>query len=60
MQINTSSQKLINEAALKQLEEALLMSEQRFHATFEQTVVGIAHIALDGGWLRVNKSFVIF
>ena len=57
MQINTSSQKLINEAALKQLEEALLMSEQRFHATFEQTVVGIAHIALDGGWLRVNKKF---
>ena len=30
------------------------MSEAEFRATFEQAAVGIAHVALDGGWLRVN------
>ncbi len=31
-------------------------SEQRFHATFEQAAVGLAHVASDGSWLRVNDK----
>jgi PAS domain S-box-containing protein len=36
--------------------EALRESEDRFRATFEQAAVGIAHVAPDGQWLRVNQS----
>jgi PAS domain S-box-containing protein len=32
----------------------LAESERAFRATFEQAAVGIAHVALDGSWLRVN------
>ncbi|MDX5372164.1 MAG: PAS domain S-box protein [Pseudomonadaceae bacterium] len=32
-----------------------LQSELRFRATFEQAAVGIAHLAPDGHWLRVNQ-----
>jgi PAS domain S-box-containing protein len=35
-------------------EETLRISEERFRATFEIAAVGIAHVALDGRWLRVN------
>ncbi len=35
-------------------ENALGESEARFRATFEQAAVGIAHVGLDGQWLRVN------
>lgn len=35
---------------------ALQESETRFRATFEQAAVGIAHVALDGRWLRVNRK----
>jgi len=31
-------------------------SEARFSATFEQAAVGIAHIGIDGAWLRVNRK----
>ncbi len=37
-------------------EEALQESEERFRATFEQAAVGIAHVALDGRWLRFNQK----
>jgi PAS domain S-box-containing protein len=37
-------------------EEALAHSEQLFRATFEQAAVGIAQVALDGHWLRVNEK----
>src|SRR5947209_13372116 len=37
------------------MEEALLASEQRFRATFEQAAVGIAHVAPDGRFLAVNQ-----
>jgi PAS domain-containing protein len=37
--------------ALAELRE----SEERFRATFEQAAVGMAHVALDGVWLRVNQ-----
>jgi len=30
--------------------------ERRFEATFEQAAVGVAHVALDGHWLRVNRK----
>jgi PAS domain S-box-containing protein len=36
--------------------EALEESEERFRATFEQAAVGIAHVAPDGRWLRVNDK----
>ncbi len=35
--------------------EALIASEARFSATFDQAAVGIAHVALDGTWLNVNQ-----
>lgn len=35
---------------------SLLESERRFSATFEQAAVGIAHVATDGRWLRVNRK----
>lgn len=31
--------------------------DQQFRATFEQAPVGIAHVGLDGGWLRVNRRY---
>ena len=31
-------------------------SEERFRATFEQAAVGIAHVGVDGHWLRVNQK----
>jgi PAS domain S-box-containing protein len=37
-------------------ERALRESEERFRATFEQAAVGIAHVAPDGRWLRVNQK----
>ena len=37
-------------------ERALRESEERFRATFDQAAVGVAHIGLDGSWLRVNQK----
>src|SRR6516165_2548476 len=42
--------------ALKQAEEAARESEGRFRATFEQAAVGMALVAPDGRWLRVNRK----
>jgi PAS domain S-box-containing protein len=39
----------------KRMEAALRQSEERFRTTFEQAAVGIAHVGLDGQWLRVNQ-----
>ena len=36
-------------------ETALGESEERFRATFELAAVGIAHVGLDGRWIRVNR-----
>jgi PAS domain S-box-containing protein len=38
-----------------QQEIAQRESEERFRATFEQAAVGLAHVALDGVYLRVNQ-----
>jgi PAS domain S-box-containing protein len=35
---------------------AIAESEARFRATFENATVGIAHVAPDGRWLRVNEA----
>lgn len=32
-------------------------SEERFRATFEQAAAGIAHVAIDGHWLRMNQRY---
>jgi len=40
--------------ALRERERA---GEERFRATFEQAAVGLAHVAPDGKWLRVNRRF---
>ncbi|MBS0346005.1 MAG: EAL domain-containing protein [Proteobacteria bacterium] len=34
----------------------LQVLEERFRATFEQAAVGIAHVATNGQWLRVNQK----
>ena len=31
-------------------------AEQKFHATFEQAAVGLAHVGLDGHWMDVNQK----
>jgi PAS domain S-box-containing protein len=41
---------------LRQQAIHLRESEERFRATFEQAAVGIAHVAPDGRWLRVNRK----
>jgi PAS domain S-box-containing protein len=46
--------------ALKQAEEAARESEGRFRATFEQAAVGMALVAPDGRWLRVNRKLCDF
>jgi PAS domain S-box-containing protein len=39
----------------KEAEAALRSSAELFRATFEQAAVGIAHVGVDGRWLRVNQ-----
>jgi diguanylate cyclase (GGDEF)-like protein/PAS domain S-box-containing protein len=38
-------------------ERQFVDSERRFRETFEQAAVGIAHVAVDGTWLKVNHRF---
>ncbi|MBH8560838.1 PAS domain S-box protein [Nostoc sp. CENA67] len=40
----------------RQSEQALKASEEKFRATFEQAAVGIAHLTVDGRYLRVNQK----
>lgn len=40
----------------ERLHRARAHGEARFEATFEQAAVGIALVALDGSWLRVNRK----
>ena len=44
-------------AERKRAENELRESEERFRATFEQAAVGIAHVAPDGRFLRINQRF---
>jgi PAS domain-containing protein len=43
-------------ALTERLEDELRASEQRFRITFEQAAVGLAHVALDGRCLLVNRK----
>lgn len=40
---------------LQRTAEQLRESEERFRSTFEQATIGIAHVSLDGRWLRLNR-----
>ena len=40
----------------RELETSLRQSEERFRVTFEQAAVGLAHVAPNGQWLRVNQK----
>lgn len=40
----------------KRIDEKLRRSEERFRSTFEQAAVGLAHVSLEGDWLRVNEK----
>jgi PAS domain S-box-containing protein len=39
-----------------QIEQARRDSEERYRATFDNAPVGIAHVGLDGRWLRFNNA----
>ena len=39
-----------------EVEKGLEASEERFRATFEQVAVGMAHVEVDGSWLRANHK----
>jgi PAS domain S-box-containing protein len=40
----------------KQAETALQIGEELFRSTFENTSIGLAHVSLDGTWMRVNQK----
>ncbi len=40
---------------IRRTQEALTESEEQFRLTFEHANVGVAHVALDGGFVRVNE-----
>ena len=44
-------------AELKEANQVISESEERFRATFEQAAVGIALVAPDGRFLRLNQKF---
>jgi two-component system cell cycle sensor histidine kinase/response regulator CckA len=52
---NSHLRKIITER--QQAETALRETVDQFRATFEQAAVGIAHVGLDGQWLRFNRKF---
>ena len=43
--------------ALKKRTNELSESEWRFHCTFDLAAVGIAHVSLEGKFLRVNRKW---
>jgi two-component system cell cycle sensor histidine kinase/response regulator CckA len=57
LQLEHANQTLQDDIARRKLvEEQLRESEERLRATFEQAAVGIAHVAPDGRFLRVNDK----
>jgi PAS domain S-box-containing protein len=46
---------LRTDAAMRTIETRRSEAEMRFRRTFENATVGIAHVAPDGRWLRVNE-----
>jgi PAS domain S-box-containing protein len=53
-QANADTQEILRRSA--ELENALHESEERFRLTFEHAGVGMAHVAANGRWLRVNHK----
>lgn len=47
-------------AELERVNAALQASEEAFRDTFDLAAVGIAHVGLDGRWLRVNRALCTF
>ena len=47
----------ISSIPIIKINEELTESEKRFRNTFEQAAVGIAHVAPDGHFIRINKKF---
>ena len=54
-QNNVDLQEVLQRSVL--FEKELSESEERFRLTFEQAPIGVAHVSVDGHWLRVNKKF---
>lgn len=52
-----SSVSMVDITDKKKSEEDLRLSEAQFRAAFEYSGIGMALVALDGKWIRVNKSF---
>lgn len=46
---------LIDLSLLESARQELRTSEARFRSTFDNAAVGIAHVGLDGSWLKVNQ-----
>ena len=44
-------------AELREANEHLVQSEQRFRETFENAEIGITHLDPQGRWMRVNRKF---
>src|SRR6185437_5656135 len=40
----------------KDIERKLQESEERYRTLFDHAAVGLAHVGLDGHWLRVNQK----
>ncbi|WP_346291719.1 PAS domain S-box protein [Sphaerothrix gracilis] len=56
--LETTNRQLAQQIQERQQAEADLRdSESRFRGTFEQAAVGIAHVALNGTFLRLNQRF---
>lgn len=54
--LTVQHQKLVAALAVAEQQAALHAAEERFRATFEQAAMGIAHLDLDGRFLRVNQT----
>jgi PAS domain S-box-containing protein len=50
------AQVFANALARRRADQALRESEEVSRATFDQAAVGIAHVGIDGRWLRVNDK----
>jgi formate hydrogenlyase transcriptional activator len=57
MGITLVAQVFANTLSRERTDKVLREQEERFRVTFEQAAVGIAHVAPDGRFLRINRKF---